>query len=150
VRYLQSVGDHSVEQLWNVVVFDEERRTKPLRMFLQMFANPFTGPPSEWPNKGKRTLWQNPDIGLTRRAFHCLRSVFANGGSGLIGNSGRKTANVCDKHAKETTKNTVTAFTGFAFIILLRKSGGKVPEDCSKGGRVSREKFACVLQNFCD
>jgi len=31
--------------------------------------------------------------------------VFANGGSGLIGNSGRKTANVCDKHKKETIRN---------------------------------------------
>jgi hypothetical protein len=29
MRYLQSVRDHSVEQLWNVVLFDEERRTKP-------------------------------------------------------------------------------------------------------------------------
>ena len=141
MRYLQSVGDHSVEQLWNVVVFDEERRTKPLRMFLQMFANPFTGPPSEWPNKGKRTLWQNPDIGLTRRAIHCLRSVFANGGSGLIGNSGGRRTNVFDN---------ISRLTSPGFIILLRKSGGKVPEDCSKGGRVSREKFACVLQNFCD
>jgi hypothetical protein len=60
--------------------------------------------------------------------------VFANGGSGLIGKSGRKTANVCDKHAKKTTKHTVTAFTGFALIILLRKSGGKVPEDVVKAG----------------
>jgi hypothetical protein len=41
---------------------------------------------------------------------------------------------VCDKHAKETTRNTVTAFTGFAFIILLRKSRGKVPEDVVKAG----------------
>ena len=96
MRYLQSVGDHSVEQFWNVVVFYEERRTKPLRMILQMFANPFTCPLSEWPNKGKRALWQNPDIGLTRGAIHCLRPVFANGGSGLIGNSGRRSANVCD------------------------------------------------------
>ena len=65
VRYLQSVRDHSVEQLWDVVVFDEERRTKPLRMILRMLANPFTCPLSEWPNEGKRALWQNPDIGLT-------------------------------------------------------------------------------------
>jgi hypothetical protein len=58
--------------------------------------------------------------------------VFANGGSGLIGKRGRKTANVCDKHAKETTRNTVTDFIGVAFIILLRKTGRKVPEDVPK------------------
>jgi hypothetical protein len=51
----------------------------------------------------------------------------------LIGKSGRKTANVCDKRAKETTRNTVTDFTGFAFIILLRKTGRKVPQDVPKG-----------------
>jgi hypothetical protein len=73
MRYLQSVGDHSVEQFWNVVVFYEERRTKPLRMILQMLANPFTCPLSEWPNEGKRALWQNPDIGLTSGGVHCLR-----------------------------------------------------------------------------
>jgi hypothetical protein len=131
---LQSVRDHSVEQLWNVVVLDEERRTKPLRMILQMLANPFTCPLSEWPNEGKGALWQNPDIGFAGGAVHCLPSLFANGGSGLIGNSGRKTANVCDKHAKETTRNIVTVFTRFAFIILLRKSPGKVPEDVVKTG----------------
>jgi len=80
VRYLQSVRDHSVEQLWDVVVFDEERRTKPLRMILRMLANPFTCPLSEWPNEGKRALWQNPDIGLTSGAVHCLRSVFCKWG----------------------------------------------------------------------
>jgi len=51
------------------------------------------------------------------------------GGSALIGNSGRKTANPCDKHAKETTRNIATLFTGLAFIILLRKWENKVPED---------------------
>jgi len=150
LRYLQSVRDHSVEQLWDVVVFDDKRRAKPLGIILGVLANPFTRPLSKRPNERKRSLWQDPDVGFAGGTVHCLPSMLANGGSGLIGNSGRKTANVCDKHAKETTKNTVTAFTGFAFIILLRKSGGKVPEDCSKGGRVSREKFACVLQNFCD
>jgi hypothetical protein len=34
--------------------------------------------------------------------------MFADGGSGLIGNIGRKTANVCDKHAKETIRNIAT------------------------------------------
>lgn len=114
------------------MVFDEERRTKPLRMILQMLANPFTRPLSERPNEGKRSLRQNPDIGLTGEAVHCLRSVFANGGSGLIGNSGRKTANVCDKHARETTRNIATYFTALGFIILLRESPGKVPEDVPK------------------
>jgi hypothetical protein len=61
--------------------------------------------------------------------------VFANGGSGLIGKSGRKTANVCDKHAKETTRNTVTDFIWVVFIILLRKTGCKVPQDVPKGGQ---------------
>jgi len=44
----------------------------------------------------------------------------------LIGKSGRKTANVCDRHAKETTRNAVTDFTAVAFIILLRKTGAKL------------------------
>jgi hypothetical protein len=61
--------------------------------------------------------------------------VFANGGSGLIGKSGRKTANVWDKHAKETTTNTVTDFTGGCFHHLLRKTGCKVPQDVPKGGQ---------------
>jgi hypothetical protein len=56
-------------------------------------------------------------------------------GSGLIGNSGRKTANVCDKHAKETIRNIAIYFTVPAFIILLRKSGSKVPEDVPKDGQ---------------
>jgi hypothetical protein len=101
-------------------------------MILQMLANPFTCPLSERPNEGKRSLWQNPDIGFTGGAVHCLRSVFANGGSGLIGNSGRKTANVCDKHAREMTRNIATHFTALVFIILLRKSPSKVPEDAPK------------------
>lgn len=60
----------------------------------------------------------------------------ANGGSGLIGNSGRKTANACDKDAEETTRNIAIYFTALAFIILLRKSRSKVPEDCSERGTV--------------
>jgi hypothetical protein len=51
--------------------------------------------------------------------------VFANGGSGLIGNSGRKTASVCDKHAKETIRNIATDFTGFAFILFSGKRAAK-------------------------
>src|SRR6266487_4780655 len=101
-------------------------------MILQMPSNPFTRPLSERPNESKRSLWQNPDVGLAGGAVHYLRSVFANGGSGLIGNSGRKTANVRDKHARETTRNTTTHFTALGFIILLRKSGSKVPEHVVK------------------
>jgi hypothetical protein len=115
LRYLLSVRDHSVEQLCDVVVFDEERRTKPLRVILQMLVNPFTCPLSKWPNEGKRALWQNPDIGLTGGTVHYLRPVFANGGSGLIGNSGRKTADVCDKHARKTNRNNVKYLTSPGF-----------------------------------
>jgi len=115
-------------------VFDEEGRTKPLRMILEVLANPFTRPLSERPNERQRSLWQNPDVSFTGGVVHCLPSVFANGGSGLIGNSGRKTAKVCEKHAKETTRNIVTHFTVFAFIILLRESRSKVPKDVSKEG----------------
>ena len=116
-------------------MFDDEGRAEPLRIILGVLANPFTRPLSERPNERKRSLWQNPDVGFTRGAVHCLRSVFANGGAGLIGNSGCKTANVCDKHAKETTRNTVTDFTAVTFIILLRKTGRKVPQDVPKRGQ---------------
>jgi hypothetical protein len=135
LRYLQSVGDHSVEQLWDVVVFEKERRAKPLRIILGVLTNPFTRPLSERPNECKRALWQDPDVGFASGAVHCLPSVFANGGSGLIGKSGRKTANVCDKHAKETTRNIATHFTAVAFIILLRKTRRKVPEDVPNEGQ---------------
>ena len=53
----------------------------------------------------------------------------------MIGNSGRKIANVCDKHAKETIRNIATHFIVPAFNILLRKSGSKVPEDIPKEGQ---------------
>ncbi len=46
--------------------------------------------------------------------------------------SGRKTANVGDRHAKETTRNAVTDFTAVAFIILLQKRGAKVAQDVPK------------------
>jgi hypothetical protein len=115
-----------------VVVFDDERRTKPLRMIFGMFADPFARSLGQGSNERKRALWQNPDIGFVAGTVHCLAPAFASGGSGLIGNSGRKTANVCAKHATETTRNIVTQFTAFAFIFILRKSGSKVPEDVRK------------------
>src|SRR5882762_9454681 len=114
-------------------MFDDKRRAKPLRIILGVLADPFIRPLSERPNERQRSLWQNPDVGFTRGAVHCLPFVFANGGSGLIGNSGRKTASVCDKHAKETIRNIATDFTGFAFTILLRETGRKVPQDVPKG-----------------
>jgi hypothetical protein len=117
------------------MVFDHERRAEPLRIILSVPANPFTRPLSKRPNERQRSLWQNPDVGFTRGPVHCLRSACADGGSDLIGNSGRKTANVCDKDAKETTRNIAKYFTVPAFIILLRKLGGKVPEDVPKEGQ---------------
>src|SRR4030095_385507 len=116
-------------------VFDDERRTKPLRMIFGMFTDPFARSLGQRPNESKRALWQNPDIVFTAGPVHCLASPLANGGSGLIGNSGRKTANVCDKDATETTRNIATHFTAFAFIFFIRKSGSKVPEDVLKDGR---------------
>jgi len=117
------------------VVFDDERRAKPLRIILDVSANPLTRPLSERPNERKRALWENPEVGFAGGAVHCIPSAFANGGSGLIGNSGRKTANVSDKHAKERTRNTATNFTALAFIILLRKARSKVSEDVPKKGQ---------------
>jgi hypothetical protein len=96
---------------------------------LDVSANPLTRPLSDERN---RALWENPDVGFAGGAVHCIPSAFANGGSGLIGNSGRKTANVCDKHAKETTRNTATSFTALVFIIPLRKLRSKVSEDVPK------------------
>jgi len=125
-------------------MFDDKRRAKPLRIILGVLANPFTRPLSEWPNERKRSLWQNPDVCFVGGAVHCLPSVFANGGSGLIGNSGRKTANACHKHAKETSRNTVTNFTGIAFIILLRKTARKVPQDVPKGASEPRVSIAAT------
>jgi len=104
-------------------VFDDERRAKPLRIILSVLANPFARPLSKRPNERQRSLRQNPDVGFMRRSVHFLPSVFANGGSGLIGNSGRK------------TRNIVAFFTALAFIILLRKSESKVPEDIPKEGQ---------------
>jgi hypothetical protein len=99
-------------------------------------TNPFTRSLSDWPNERKRALRQDPDVGFPGWTAHRLGlSAFANGGSGLIGNIGRKTANVCDRHATETTRNIATHFTAFAFIFFLRKSGSEVPEDVPKDGR---------------
>ena len=102
-------------------MFDDERRAKPLKIILDVLANPLTRPLSERPNERKRALWENPEVGFAGGAVHCIPSAFANGGSGLIGNSGRKTAKECVMHAKETTRNTVRDFTASGFIILLRQ-----------------------------
>jgi hypothetical protein len=52
MRYLQSVRDHPGQELCDVVVFDEERRTKPLRIILGVLTDPLTRPLSERPNEG--------------------------------------------------------------------------------------------------
>ena len=114
-------------------MFDDKRRAKPLRIILGVLADPFIRPLSERPNERERSLWQNPDVCFTRGAVHCLRSAIANGGSALIGNSGRKTANACDKHPKETIRNIATDFTGFAFIIFYGKRAAKFLKRFRKG-----------------
>ena len=60
-----------------MVVFDNECRTKPLRMILGVSGNPFIRPLSKRPNECKCALWQNPNVGFTRGAVHCLQSAFA-------------------------------------------------------------------------
>ena len=50
-----------------------------------------------------------------------------NGGAGFIGKSGRKTANVCDKHAKETTRNTAARFMLFLLSLFYGNGGPKFP-----------------------
>src|SRR4029077_8004494 len=117
---------------------DNERRAKPLRLILSVLANPFVRSLGEWPNERKRALWQNPDVGFAWRLTHCLRSVFANGGSDLTGNSGRKTANVCDKHKKETIRNIPTDFTAVASSFFSGKRSAKFSR-CSERGPVSPE-----------
>jgi hypothetical protein len=92
-------------------MFKNQRGTKPLRIILDVLINPFTRPLRERSNETNRSLRENPDIGFADRTLHCSPRSFGDGGSDLIGNSGRKTANVCDMHAKETTRNSVARFT---------------------------------------
>jgi len=140
MRYAQSVLDHPVEQLWDVMVLDHERRAEPLRVVLGMLANPFIRSLSERPNERKRSLRQDPNVGFVGRALHCLPSVFPSGGAGLIGKSGRKTARECDMHAQETTRNIVRDFTAFWFhypspAIIDRSSQGYCERDQVNPGR---------------
>jgi hypothetical protein len=105
---------------------------------LSVSPNPFIRPVSERPDERKRALWQNPEVGFTGGAVHYLLFAFANGGSDLIGNSGRKTANVCDKHAKETTRNhcytshggwfssSFSGNRGAKFLKIFRKRAGEL------------------------
>lgn len=115
-------------------MFDDERRAKPLKIILDVLANPLTRPLSERPNVSVPCGRIQMSV-LQAGRFIAHRLLFANGGSGLIGNSGRKTANVSDKHAKERTRNTATNFTALAFIILLWKARSKVSEDVPKKGQ---------------
>src|SRR5581483_2693812 len=104
-RHLQSIRNHSIQQVGDVVLVDEKGRAKPLRMVSQMLANPFACFFCQGSNERQCALWQNPDVGFTSRAVHCLLSVFANGGCAFSGNAGRKRATVCDVQARETVKN---------------------------------------------
>ena len=83
LRYVQSVCDHTVEQLCEVLVFDDECRAKPLEVILSMLVNPVTRPLSERPNERKCALRQNPDVSFGGWAVHCSQSAFANSGSDL-------------------------------------------------------------------
>jgi hypothetical protein len=77
LRYVQAVRDHTVEQLCEIVVFDDERRTKPLEVISDVLTDPFTRPLSQRPNECKGSLWQNPDVGFADGRVHCLQSAFA-------------------------------------------------------------------------
>ena len=76
---MQLILDHPVEQLCDVMVFDNERRTKPLRIRLGVLTNPFTRPLSQRPNERKRSLWQIQMSVLRARRFIayglCLQMV---------------------------------------------------------------------------
>jgi hypothetical protein len=58
-------------------MFDDKRRTKPLRMMLGVLADPFTRSLGDRPNERKRSLQQYPNIGVMVGAVHCLQSAFA-------------------------------------------------------------------------
>jgi hypothetical protein len=45
-----------------------------------------------------------------------------NGGAGFAGNSGRKTANVCNMHVMETNTNTAAHFM-FAALTKIKRNG---------------------------
>jgi hypothetical protein len=133
------------------VVLDDQRRTKPLRIILDVLGKPFTRPFGQRSNERNRSLWENPDVVFAGGPFHCSTSVFANGGSGLIENSGRKTANVCDKHAKETTRNSTTRFTGLLssffsgnhvakFLNIFRKTASERGAPTQRGRQFPQRK----------
>ncbi len=51
-------------------MFQDQRRTKPLRIIVDMLANPFTRSLGEWSNERKRSLSENPDVGFAGGTFH--------------------------------------------------------------------------------
>ena len=44
LRYVQPVLDHPIEQVPDIIVFDDEGRAKPLGIILGVLANPFARP----------------------------------------------------------------------------------------------------------
>jgi hypothetical protein len=61
----------------------------------------------------------------------CLAFALAMAAPGLIGNRGRKTANVCDKHGKETTRNIATHFTRLLSSFFSGNRSTKFPHRSS-------------------
>jgi hypothetical protein len=49
--YLQSILHHPVDEICDIVVFDDERRAKPLRITLGVLVDPFTRLLSERSNE---------------------------------------------------------------------------------------------------
>ena len=74
---MQSVRDHTVEQLCEIVVFYDEHRIKPLEVIPDVLTGPFTRPLSQRPNECMGSLWQNPDVGFADGRVHRLQSAFA-------------------------------------------------------------------------
>lgn len=70
LRYVQSLLDHPVKQVCEVMLLEEQRGTKPLRIFLNVLADPFTGSLGERSNQRKRSLGENPDVRFAGREFH--------------------------------------------------------------------------------
>jgi hypothetical protein len=69
---------HSAEQVCAVMLFEDQRRTKPLRITLDMLVNPFTRPLGERPNECSRSLTENADVGFVARnvsllTLHCCK-----------------------------------------------------------------------------
>jgi len=69
---VQSVVDHSVNQVCGVAVFENQCRTKPPTI-VDVFPNPVTRSLGKRPNERKRSLRDNPDVGFAGGSFHCFK-----------------------------------------------------------------------------